>query len=88
MAEGVKVIDFFTISNVDGFGGNIYVYIHTKGILVRSGGFRGSLDEFCEKSLKEKSEKHASVVRAAAEAMAAIVQKNGETGGWYEEETK
>lgn len=78
------------MANVDG-PDNIYVYIHTKGILVRSGQFRGSLDEFdefCEMSLKEKSEKHASVVRAAAEAMAAIVQKNGETGGWDEEETK
>ena len=88
MAEGIKVINFFTMANVDGFGGNIYVYIHTEGILVRAVGFLGSLNEFCEKSLKEKSEKHASVVRAAAEAMAAIVQKNGETGGWDEEETE
>lgn len=78
--EGVKVIDFFTMANVDGSGRRIHMYIHTCGILVIAGCFRGTLEEFCEEARKEGKNKYASVVKAAAEAMLA----EGGTGGWDE----
>ena len=80
--EGLEVIDFFTMSNVDGTGRRIYIYIHTKGITIRAGCFKGSLDEFCEKAEEEGKYLYAITVRAAAEAFAAAIQRQGKTGGW------
>ena len=80
--EGLEVIDFFTMSNVDGTGRRIYIYIHTKGITIRAGCFKGSLDEFCEKAEEEGKYLYSRTVRAAAEAFAAEIQQQGKTGGW------
>ena len=80
--EGLEVIDFFTMSNVDGTGRRLYVYVHTKGITVRAGCFKGTLDEFCDKAEDEEKYLYAVTVRAAAEAFAAEVQRQGKTGGW------
>ena len=80
--EGLEVIDFFTMSNVAGTGRRIYIYIHTKGITVRAGCFKGTLDEFCEKAEEEGKYLYAVTVRAAAEAFAAAIQRQGKTGGW------
>ena len=80
--EGLEVIDFFTMSNVDGTGRRIYIYIHTKGITIRAGCFKDSLDEFCEKAEEEGKHLYAITVRAAAEAFAAAIQRQGKTGGW------
>ena len=80
--EGLEVIDFFTMSNVDGTGRRIYIYIHTKGITVRAGCFKGTLDEFCMKAEDEGKYLYAITVRAAAEAFAAALQRQGKTGGW------
>ena len=80
--EGLEVIDFFTMSNVDGTGRRIYIYVHTKGITVRAGCFKGSLDEFCNKAEEEAKYLYAVTVRAAAEAFAAELQRQGKTGGW------
>ena len=80
--EGLEVIDFFTMSNVDGTGRRIYIYIHTKGITIRAGCFKGTLDKFCEKAEDEGKDLYAITVRAAAEAFAAAIQRQGKTGGW------
>ena len=80
--EGLEVIDFFTMSNVDGTGRRIYIYVHTKGITVRAGCFKGTLDEFCMKAEDEGKYLYATTVRAAAEAFAAEIQRQGKTGGW------
>ena len=80
--EGLKVIDFFTMSNVDGTGRQLHIYVHTEGISVRAGCFIGTLDEFCEKAKKEEKHLYVVTVRAAAEAFAAEVHRQGKTGGW------
>ena len=80
--EGLEVVDFFTMSNVDGTGRRIYIYIHTEGITVRAGCFKGTLDEFCMKAEDEEKYLYSVTVRAAAEAFAAEVRRQGKTGGW------
>ena len=80
--EGLEVIDFFTMSNVDGTGRRIHIYVHTKGITIRAGCFLGTLDEFCIKAEDEGKTLYARTVRAAAEAFAAEVRRQGKTGGW------
>ena len=80
--EGLEVIDFFTLSNVDGTGRRIYVYVHTEGITIRAGCFIGTLDEFCNKAEEEGKHLYAVTVRAAAEAFAAEIHRQGKTGGW------
>ena len=80
--EGLEVIDFFTMSNVAGSGRRIYIYVHTKGITIRAGCFKGSLDEFCEKAEDEGKYLYSRTVRAAAEAFAAEIKRQGKTGGW------
>ena len=80
--EGLEVIDFFTMSNVDGTGRRINIYVHTKGITIRAGCFKGTLDEFCNKAEDEGKYLYAVTVRAAAEAFAAEVKRQGKTGGW------
>ena len=80
--EGLEVIDFFTMSNVDGTGRRIYIYIHTAGITIRAGCFKGTLAEFCMKAEDEGKTLYARTVRAAAEAFAAEVHRQGKTGGW------
>ena len=79
--EGLEVIDFFTMSNVDGTGRRIYIYVHTKGITVRAGCFKGTLAEFCQKAKYEGKHLYAVTVRAAAEAFAAEVHRQEKTGG-------
>ena len=80
--EGLEVIDFFTMSNVDGTGRRIHIYVHTKGVTVRAGCFIGTLDDFCNKAEDEGKYLYAVTVRAAAEAFAAEVHRQGKTGGW------
>ena len=80
--EGLEVIDFFTMSNIDGTGRRIHIYVHTKGITVRAGCFIGPLDKFCEKAEDEGKYLYSRTVRAAAEAFAAEIQRQGKTGGW------
>ena len=80
--EGLEVIDFFTMSNVDGTGRRIHIYVHTKGITVRAGCFKSTLDEFCNKAEDEGKYLYAVTVRAAAKAFAAEIHRQGKTGGW------
>ena len=80
--EGLEVIDFFTMSNIDGTGRRINIYVHTKGITVRAGCFIGTLDKFCAKAEDEEKYLYSRTVRAAAEAFAAEIQRQGKTGGW------
>ena len=80
--EGLKVIDFFSMSNVDGIGRRVHIYVHTEGITVRAGCFKGTLDEFCWKAEQEEKYLYSVTVRAAAEAFAAEVHRQGKTGGW------
>ena len=80
--EGLEVIDFFTMSNVDGTGRRIHIYIHTEGITIRAGCFIGTLDEFCNKAEDEGKYLYAVTVRAAAKAFAAEIHRQGKTGGW------
>ena len=80
--EGLEVIDFFTMSNIDGTGRRIHIYVHTKGITIRAGCFLGTLDEFCNKAEDEEKYLYSTTVRAAAEAFAAEVRRQGKTGGW------
>ena len=80
--EGLEVIDFFTMSNVDGTGRRVHIYVHTKGITIRAGCFLGTLDEFCNKAEDEGKYLYSTTVRAAAEAFAAEVHRQGKTGGW------
>ena len=72
------------MSNVDGSNRKINIYVHTEGIAVEAGCFKGSLDEFCEKATCENKTRYARVVRAAAEALQADVVEKGITGGWDE----
>ena len=85
-AEGVKVFAFFSMSNLDGTGRKINIFIHSGGVLVRAGCFKGSLDEFCKKADSEGKTRYAKVVRAAAEALLEHANETGETGGWGEQE--
>ena len=80
--EGLNVIDFFTMSNMDGTGRKIHIYVHVEGITIRAGCFKGTLDEFCMKAEDEGKTLYARTVRAAAEAFAAEVHRQGKTGGW------
>ena len=80
--EGLEVIDFFTMSNIDGTGRRIHIYVHTKGITIRAGCFLGTLDEFCEKAEEEGKHLYSRTVRAAAEAFTTEIQQQGKTGGW------
>ena len=80
--EGLEVIDFFTMSNIDGTARRIHIYVHTKGITIRAGCFLGTLDEFCNKAEDEEKYLYSTTVRAAAEAFAAEIQRQGKTGGW------
>ena len=82
--EGLKVIDFFSMSNVDGTGRRVHIYVHTEGITVRAGCFKGTIDEFCWKAEQEEKYLYSVTVRAAAEAFAAEVRRQGKTGGWDE----
>lgn len=83
-AEGVRVVATMTMSNVDGSGRRLQIYVHPAGILIRAGCFKGSLDEFCAKAAEEGKVRYVKVVRAAAEALAADVAERGLTGGWDE----
>ena len=69
---------------MDGSGRKIQVIVHTDGILIRAGCFKGSLDEFCDKAMAENKTRYARVVRAAAEALQDDVRAKGITGGWDE----
>ena len=80
--EGLEVIDFFTMSNVDGTGRRIHIYVHTKGITIRAGCFLGTLDEFCKKAEDEGKTLYARTVRAAAEVFADELHQQGKKGGW------
>lgn len=80
--EGMEVVDLFTLSNVDGTGRRVNVYVHTEGIAVIAGCFKGSLDEFCDKAKEEGKYLYSVTVRAAAEAFASEVRRQGKTGGW------
>ena len=80
--EGLEVIDFFTMANVDGTGRRIHIYIHTAGITIRAGCFKGTLYDFCNKAEDEGKYLYAVTVRAAAEAFAAEIKRQGKTGGW------
>ena len=80
--EGLEVIDFFTMSNIEGTGRRIHIYVHTKGVTVRAGCFIGTLDDFCNKAEDEGKYLYSTTVRAAAEAFAAEVHRQGKTGGW------
>ena len=80
--EGLEVIDFFTMSNIDGTGRRIHIYVHTRGVTVRAGCFIGTLDDFCNKAEDEGKYLYSMTVRAAAEAFAAEVHRQGKTGGW------
>ena len=80
--EGLEVIDFFTMANVDGTGRKVYVYVHTEGITIRAGCFRGTLDEFCMKAADEGKYVYSMTVSGAAEAFAAALHSQGKTGGW------
>ena len=80
--EGLKVIDFFSMSSVDGTGRRVHIYVHTEGITVRAGCFKGTLDEFCWKAEQEEKYLYSVTVRAAAEAFAVEVHRQGKTGGW------
>ena len=80
--EGLKVIDFFTMANIDGTGRKIHVYVHTEGITIRAGCFKGTLAEFCMKAEDEGKTLYARTVRAAAEAFADELRQQGKTGGW------
>ena len=82
--EGLKVIDLFSMSNVDGTGRRVHIYVHTEGITVRAGCFKGTIDEFCWKAEQEEKYLYSVTVRAAAEAFAAEVRRQGKTGGWDE----
>ena len=82
LCEGLEVIDFFTMSNVDGTGRRIHIYVHTKGITIRAGCFLGTLDEFCKKAEDSGKYLYSTTVRAAAEAFAAEIHRQGKTGGW------
>jgi hypothetical protein len=74
-----------SMSNVDGSKRKIFIYIHTKGILIRAECFKGDLDAFCEKSTAENKTIYSAVVRAAALALQAEVNRLGLTGGWDKE---
>ena len=80
--EGLEVIDFFSMSNVDGTGRKIYVYVHTEGITIRAGCFKGTLAEFCMQAEDEGKYVYSMTVRGAAEAFAAAIHRQGKTGGW------
>ena len=80
--EGLKVIDFFTMANIDGTGRKIHVYVHTEGIVIRAGCFKGTLDEFCMKAEDEGKYVYSMTVRGATEAFAAAIHRQGKTGGW------
>ena len=80
--EGLEVIDFFMMANVDGTGRRIHIYAHTKGITIRAGCFLGTLDEFCKKAEDGEKYLYSTTVRAAAEAFAAEIKRQGKTGGW------
>ena len=80
--EGLKVIDLFSMSNVDGTGRRVHIYVHTEGITVRAGCFKGTLDQFCKKAEQEEKYLYSVTVRAAAEAFASEVNRQGKTGGW------
>ena len=80
--EGLEVIEFFTMANVDGTGRRIHIYVHTEGIAVRAGCFIDTLDEFCWKAEQEEKYLYSVTVRAAAEAFAVEVHRQGKTGGW------
>ena len=84
-SDGVRVYATMTMSNVDGSGRRIQIYVHPAGILSRAGCFRGSLDEFCDKARLEGKVRYAKVLRAAAEALAEDCRERGITGGWGEE---
>ena len=79
---GVKILALMCMSNVDGSGRKINIYIHSEGIKIEAGCFGGALDEFCEKALAEGKTRYAKVVRAAAEALQEDVKEKGITGGW------
>ena len=80
--EGMEVVDFFTMSNVDGTGRRVHIYVHTEGIAVIAGCFKGTLDDFCWKAAQEEKYLYVVTVRAAAEAFAAEIKRQGKTGGW------
>ena len=80
--EGLEVIDFFTMANVDGTGRRIYIYVHTAGITIRAGCFKGTLNEFCMQADDEGKTLYARTVRAAAEVFADEIRQQGKTGGW------
>ena len=70
------------MSNIDGTGRKIHIYVHAEGITIRAGCFKGTLDEFCNKAEDEEKYLYSRTVRAAAEAFAAEVHRQGKTGGW------
>lgn len=80
--EGVKVYAFMCLSNVDGSGRQIQVFIHKEGILIRAGCFKGNLEEFCKKAQTEGKTRYAAVVKAAALALQQDCLDKNDTGGW------
>ena len=86
--EGLNVIDFCTMSNIDGTGRKIHIYVHAEGITIRAGCFKGTLDEFCMKAEYEGKTLYARTVRAAAEVFADEIRQQGKKGGWDNNTTK
>ena len=66
--EGVTMIDWLTLGNVDGTGRQVLLVWHADGVLVRAGCFLGTVDEFCAKAEAEGKHRYVRVIRAVAEA--------------------
>jgi NDP-sugar pyrophosphorylase family protein len=75
--EGVENAKLFCLSNLDGSGRQIQIIVDNYGekIVIRAGCFRGTLDEFCQRSISENKMIYAGVVRAAAEAFKLVIKQ-------------
>ena len=67
--EGVKPIQWLTLSNVDGTGRQVLIIKHAGGVLVRAGCFLGTPEEFIEKARDEGKHTYVSIIGAVCGAL-------------------
>lgn len=67
--EGVVVVRWLSLANVDGTGRYVLVVQHAGGVLIRAGCFLGDLDKFVAKASVEGKHVYVAVLTSVVRAL-------------------
>lgn len=74
--HGEEVIDWVSMSNIDRTGRTVKIIMLKSGVLVESGVFIGSMDDYLSKQMLEGNEKGATIIKAVCDAMLTNIKDN------------